>query len=49
LANTFEVFWGIHAGADVPGFDDTDTDAKGEGAQLFQRLLDFQRNGGGRG
>ena len=49
LTNTFEVFRGIHAGRDVPGLDDADPDAVGEGAQLFQRLLDLQRDGRGRG
>src|SRR6185436_1418406 len=49
LTNTFEVFGGIHAGREMTRLDDPDADAVGEGAQLFQRLLNFQRNGGARG
>ena len=46
LTNTFEIFGGIHAGRDVPGFDHADADAVGEGTQLLERFLELQRGSG---
>jgi hypothetical protein len=42
VTNTFEILRRIHAGRGVPGVDDADFDAKGEGPQLFEGFLLLQ-------